>query len=319
MTTVLLTGATGFIGSKVLGRLLEAGRAGREVEVVVAGRSANVPGVDCRPADLADPASLRGLARDVDVLVHMAALVVGDEAACSAVNHRGTEALVAEAGRAGVRRIVQLSTAAVYGAGPHRGITENEVVPAPLSPASRSRLAGEAAVLAAGGTVLRPGLVTGAGDRWVVPTLADLLTLLPARWDGGRGLLSMVDVHDLARLVVALVLAPDPVPTGVHHASHPTPVRNADLMARLSELDVLPAVPADWSWQECLERLREGPGGVSERQFALLAGDHWYRSDGIWIAARATAGPGPLARLAAAAPWYRAYLRRRAEAGRAAA
>ncbi|MEV5968463.1 NAD-dependent epimerase/dehydratase family protein [Streptomyces sp. NPDC051921] len=319
MTTVLLTGATGFIGSKVLRRLLEAGRAGHGLEVVVAGRSANVPGVACRRADLADPASLRGLARGVDVLVHLAALVVGDEAACDAVNHRGTEALVAEAERAGVRRIVQLSTAAVYGAGPHRGITENEVAPAPLSPASRSRLAGEEAVLAAGGTVLRPGLVTGAGDRWVVPALADLLTLVPARWDGGRGLLSMVDANDLARLVAALVLAPDPVPAGVHHASHPTPVRNADLMARLSALDVLPAALADWSWQECLERLRGGPGGVSERQFALLAGDHWYRSDGIWIATGATAGPGPLARLAAAAPWYRAYLGRRADAVRAAA
>ncbi|MFD0373040.1 NAD-dependent epimerase/dehydratase family protein [Streptomyces sp. NPDC059071] len=319
MTTVLLTGATGFIGSKVLRRLLEASRAGHGLEVLTAARSKSVPGVACRRADLADPASLRGLAQGVDVLVHMAAMVTGDEAACDAVNHHGTAALVAEAERAGVRRIVQLSTAAVYGAGPHRGITVNEIVPAPVSPASRSRLAGETAVLAAGGTVLRPGLVTGAGDRWVVPALADLLDRVPARWDGGRGLLSMVDANDLARLIAALVLAPDPVPAGIHHASHPAPVRNADLMARLSELDVLPAALEDWSWEECLERLRSGPGGVSERQFALLAGDHWYRSEGIWIATGATPGPGPLARLAAAAPWYRAHLDRRSGAVRAAA
>ncbi|WP_284581820.1 NAD(P)-dependent oxidoreductase [Streptomyces sp. 2P-4] len=319
MTTVLVTGATGFIGSKVLRRLLGARRAGQGLDVVVAGRSASAPGVASRRADLSDPESLRGLARGVDVLVHLAALVAGDEAACDAVNRHGTAALVAEAERAGVRRIVHLSTAAVYGAGPHRGITENGVAPAPLSPASRSRLAGEEAVLAAGGTVLRPGLVTGVGDRWVVPALADLLALVPARWDSGRGLLSMVDAEDLARLIAALVLAPDPVPAGVHHASHPTPVRNGDLMARLSELDILPAAPTDWSWQECLERLRSGPGGVSERQFALLATDHWYRSDGIWIAAGAAAGPGPLARLAAAAPWYRAHLHRRGGAVRAAA
>jgi hypothetical protein len=47
---------------------------------------------------------------------------------------------------------------------------------------------------------------------------------------------------------------------------------------------------------------------MSERQFALLATDHWYRSEDIWRLAECPAGPGPLARLADSAAWYRAHL-----------
>ncbi|WP_368402929.1 hypothetical protein [Streptomyces pseudovenezuelae] len=57
-----------------------------------------------------------------------------------------------------------------------------------------------------------------------------------------------------------------------------------------------------------LERLREVPGRISERQFALLALDHWYESEEVWRLAGCAPGPGPLERLAQAAPWYRAHL-----------
>ncbi|MCE0447586.1 SDR family oxidoreductase [Streptomyces tricolor] len=178
---------------------------------------------------------MRGAGEGADVLVHLASRISGSEDECAAVNVHGTTALVEEARRCGVGRIVQLSTAAVYGPGPHRGIAVDEVVPAPVSPASRTRLRGERAAVAAGGTVLRPGLVTGAGDRWVVPALADLREHVPARWNGGRGLASMVDVDDLARLIVRLATTPERPPGGTFHASHPRPVRNRDLMAALGD------------------------------------------------------------------------------------
>ncbi|WP_228454150.1 hypothetical protein [Streptomyces alkaliphilus] len=82
-------------------------------------------------------------------------------------------------------------------------------------------------------------------------------------------------------------------------------------MERLTRLGILPAVAGDWPWVECLRRLRETLGRISERQFALLAQDHWYRSGDIWRAAGCAEGPGPLARLDAAAPWYREHLRSR--------
>jgi nucleoside-diphosphate-sugar epimerase len=325
---VLLTGATGFVGGAVLDRLLRERADGAAVEVRALARAvpadrperADHPehgersqhreraGVEWRRADLSAPASLVGAASGVDVLVHLAARVVGTDEECERTNIAGTRAVVEEARRAGVRRVVHLSTAAVYGPGPHRGIPVDGVTPAPVSPASRTRLAAERIALDAGALVLRPGLVLGAGDRWVVPGLRELLRRVPARWDGGRGQISVVAVEDLARLVTALATAPEAVPSGVHHASHPVPVRCGDLMTRLAGLDVLPPVTDDLTWEECLERLRTAPGRISERQFALLARDHFYESEEIWRLAGCAPGPGPLERLADAAPWYRAHL-----------
>ncbi|MFI0977766.1 NAD-dependent epimerase/dehydratase family protein [Streptomyces sp. NPDC021093] len=307
---IVLTGATGYIGSAVLRELAgrHRGAGGTAPHLTAVARR---PPVDegladtWSTADLSRPDTLRGLCEGADTLLHLACALGPDTATCTAVNVRGTAALMREARRAGVRRIVHLSTAAVYGPGPHDGADVAELVPAPASPASCTRLAGEQHALAAGATVLRPGLVLGAGDRWVVPALAELIARVPARWDGGRGRLSVIGVTDLARLIAALAQDAPTTPRGVFHASHPEPVRNADLMAALAVHGVLPAADRDLSWDQCLDQLRATRGRVSERQFGLLARDHWYRSDQIWDIARRTLERDPLHFLAGAAHWYR--------------
>ncbi|MFG3262066.1 MULTISPECIES: NAD-dependent epimerase/dehydratase family protein [Streptomyces] len=306
--TLVLTGATGFIGSRALGALTDGGR-GTRVRALVrtvpddGGRARSVEWVR---GDLTDPDAVRGLCEGARVVVHLASYIGGDERLCEAVNVDATRALMAEARRAGVRRVVHLSTAAVYGAGPHRGITVDEIPAQPVSAVSRTRLAGEAYAREAGAVVLRPGLVLGAGDRWTVPGLRELVERVPAEWDGGRALLSMVDVGDLARLIATVATGPRRVPPGVYHVSHPDPVRVGDLLAVLARHGVLPPRPeADWPWPVCLERLRSTPGLVSERQFDLIGRDHWYRAEEIWELAAEPAGPGPLSRLADAAQWYR--------------
>ncbi|MFD7033213.1 NAD-dependent epimerase/dehydratase family protein [Streptomyces sp. NPDC059917] len=305
---IVISGGTGFVGSAVVRRLLGEGAAVRVLsrERRVPGGRAGTGGV-C--GDLGDPDSLRGLCDGASVLLSLASYVGGDERRCDDVNVRGTSALMAEARRAGVPRIVHLSTCAVYGPGPHRGAGEGELDPAPVSAASRSRLAGEAPVLAAGGTVLRAPLVTGYGDRWAVPALVDAFRRVPAGWAGGKGLASFVDVMDLARLLAALAVTPRALPGGVLHAGHPEPVRNGALMGALAEYGVLPHAPGaggSLEWDACLAGLRARPGWVSERQFSLLAGDMWYRSDTAWALGGVDPGPGPLRRLGVAAAWYRA-------------
>ncbi|MFJ7246911.1 NAD-dependent epimerase/dehydratase family protein [Kitasatospora sp. NPDC098652] len=303
---VALTGATGFIGSAVREALAARGvpvRALVRGEPVADGHTAWVPG------GLADRSALDGLCAGAGVLLHLASRVAGGEEECAAVNDRGTAAVMAAATRAGVGRIVHLSTTAVYGEGPHTDLGVGGAPAAPLSAASRTRLLGEGHALAAGAAVLRPALVTGTGDRWVVPALAELARRVPGRWAGGTARLSLVDRTDLARLITGLALdAPDRV-TGVHHAAHPEPVRSGDLLDALAGLGLLPAQdgPA-LPWAECRRRLAAAPGLVSERQFAMVARDHWYRSDAIWRLAACPPGPGPLARLAGAAPWYRTAL-----------
>ncbi|MFE4513674.1 NAD-dependent epimerase/dehydratase family protein [Kitasatospora sp. NPDC056783] len=308
LTRVALTGATGFIGSAVLRTLADGGARVR----ALARRMPEADGrADWVAGGLADRAALDRLCEGAEVLVHLASRVSGGAEECEAVNVRGAEALMAAAARAGVGRIVHLSTAAVYGEGPHAGIEVAGVPAVPVSEASRTRLLGERFALDAGGVVLRPGLVTGVGDRWVVPALDELVRRVPVVWDGGSARLSMVDRDDLARLIGALATGEHAVPSGVHHASHPEPVRVGDLLAALDACGVLTAPPGpDVPWAQCLRMLAANPGRMSERQFALVARDHWYRSEEIWRIANCAAGPGPLARIVAAAPWYREALGR---------
>lgn len=303
---IVLTGATGFIGSAALDALVR--RPGILVRALARSPGAARDGVEWVRADLADPGSLRGTCEGAAALVNLASYIGTDEARCRAVNIEGGATLLAEAARAGVRRVVHLSTAAVYGNRPHRGIEVDGVAPEPVSAASRTRLAAEAPVLAAGGTVLRPGLVLGAGDRWVVPALAELAARVPARWGGGRALLSTVDVGELARLIDALATSPDPLPAGIHHASHPTPVTSGDLMAALAAHGVVRTLDEDWPWNRCLEQLRARPGRVTERQFSLLARDFYQLSTPIWHLTGLRPTPAPLTLLPTATPWYRTHL-----------
>ncbi|MGW7409902.1 NAD-dependent epimerase/dehydratase family protein [Streptomyces sp. NPDC054833] len=314
-TRVVLTGATGFIGAAVLRRLArlrdEAGTAA-PLSVHAVGRrlpTSTAALVDeWRPADLGEPGSLRGVCEGADVLLHLAASQSSDEQHGTAVNVHGTAALMREALRSGVGRIMHLSTAAVYGPGPHRGIGVDEVAPAPLSVPSRTRLAGEKHALAAGACVLRPGLVLGRGDRWVVPALAELVTAVPALWDGGRARVSMVAVEDLSRLIVHLATEFPLAGPRVWHASHPAPVITRELLAALTCHLGLPAVSAELAWDECRARLRASACELSERQFALVARDHWYDSREIWRGTNCDPGPGPLTGVVEAVPWYRSLL-----------
>ncbi|MGW0578775.1 NAD-dependent epimerase/dehydratase family protein [Streptomyces sp. NPDC002920] len=315
--TVVLTGATGFIGSHALRALLDPAGWG-DGDAPVPRIRALVRSVPEEPGpaevewvrgDLTDPDAVRGLCEGARAVVHVASYIGGDEALCRAVNVEGTRLVMEEAARAGAGRVVHLSTTAVYGAGPHRGIAVDEITAEPASAVSRSRLAGEAYARRAGAVVLRPGIVLGAGDRWVVPALRELVERVPAEWDGGRGLLTLVDAGDLGRLIAAVAVGRIAVPAGVQHAGHPQPVRIGDLLAELAAQGVLPPRPeADWPVPVCLERLRAAPGRASERQFMLAAEDHWYRADDLWTLTGLQPGPGPLSRLAETAGWYRGLL-----------
>lgn len=292
MHTVMITGAAGFVGRRVA---TEAARRGTTLRLLSHRRSPARPGpgpVRSVKADLADPDSLRGVCEGVDVLLHCASQIGGTPEANHIVNARGTAALIADAQRAGVSRVVYLSTAAVYGRGTFRSALPAELERRPQSPTSRSRAAAEDSVLAAGGIVLRPYLVYGHGDKWVVPGLTRLLRALPGRATGWNARLSVISVTELAALLVAVGLAPrERLSASVYHVAHPTPVPASELLRAVADCAGVSPPRRDITLAEARAHLCAD----RDASYALdmVATDHWFDSTRIWTDV-GRAAPGPV-------------------------
>ncbi|MEE1941971.1 NAD-dependent epimerase/dehydratase family protein [Streptomyces sp. TRM 70361] len=307
---VLLAGGTGFIGSAVLRELDRArGRHGTwSAPIFVMSRKStgvtDTAGTRHLVGDLANPSTLRDVCSGVGTVIHAASYVGRDPQRCHDVNHAGTRALLDDAHRHGVRRFVYISTASVYGAGPHRGLREDRAQHAPASVASMTRLRAEEEVRGAGGIVLRPHLVYGAGDRWFVPNLARVLRENPT-WPSSRpAYSSVIAVEDLARAVVALAFSNRSDDHGeVFHAADPRPLSTERLLTAVCSMLSLPE-PRRVPIAEHRARTRRALPGLSEHQYVLLTEDHWYDAGRLWRRTGLKSGPGFDNRFAACAPWY---------------
>lgn len=118
----LVTGGTGFIGGRLIRRLVE-----RDHQVTALVRSPERAGelreigVRLAGGDITEPATLEGPMRSADVVFHLAAwyqMGVADRTKMYQVNVRGTEHVLRAARDAGVERIVYCSTVGALGAGP---------------------------------------------------------------------------------------------------------------------------------------------------------------------------------------------------------
>ncbi|GAX54090.1 NAD-dependent epimerase/dehydratase family protein [Streptomyces olivochromogenes] len=317
MPTILITGAAGFVGGHVT---REAARYRADLRLM-SHRSpllgsgsptqegpAGHDGARVVRADLTDPASLRGVCDGVDVLIHCASQIGGGVEVNEAVNARGTAALIEEARRAGVARIVQLSTASVYGRGTFRGDRPEELRRNPGSPTSRTRAAAEDTVLAAGGVVLRPHLVYGEGDRWVVPGLTRMLRVLPGTVEGWPARSSVIAAPELAALLVATALAPAAdLTASVYHATHPEPLPVDTLLRAVAECTGADRPDRELTVDRARAVLAEN--GVPPSALDMFTTDHVFDSTPLWSDLRRAPGAGFDADFPLAAPWYRKALR----------
>ena len=138
---VLVTGATGFVGSAVLRRLVSEGERVR-VLVRPASNRRNLEGVNCEvvEGDLSDPATLRPAVAGCEALYHVAAdyrLWVPDPQTLYRINVEGTVALLRAAVDAGVSRIVYTSSVATL------GLTDDRSPADEATPTSLDKMVGE--------------------------------------------------------------------------------------------------------------------------------------------------------------------------------
>jgi nucleoside-diphosphate-sugar epimerase len=216
----LVTGASGFIGRRLV---LELARRGHATACLVRPTSKTAPlrdlPVEFVLGDLEDTASLARAVKSRDHIFHLAGVIQAvDGAAFEAANGQGTRNLVDACFQAkpGVKRFVFVSSIAAAGPSPPgRALTEADE-PRPVSAYGRSKLAAEHIVLAAKDklpvTVVRPPNVLGPGSKEVGRAIALLRKrLVPALGDG-RPRTSLVDVDDLVEAL--LLAAEDPRSTG---------------------------------------------------------------------------------------------------------
>jgi dihydroflavonol-4-reductase len=209
----LVTGASGFVGSAVVRRLLAAGRRVR-VLLRPSSERANVAGLDLdiRLGSLEDHASMQAALAGCGALFHVAAdyrLWVRDPAAMHRANVDGTRALMEAALAAGVERVIYTSSVATLGLN-RDGTAADETTPSTLAdmvgPYKRSKFLAEEAVKDLVREKRLPAVIvnpsTPIGPRDVKPTPTGRLIVeaaagrMPAYVDTGLNLVHVDDVAD---------------------------------------------------------------------------------------------------------------------------
>lgn len=152
----LITGAAGFLGSALANRLAWEGHQVRGLDDLSTGDPRVLsPDVLFTRGDVNDRPKLWTLLQDVDCVYHLAARVSVPESVMypreyNAVNVGGTVSLMEAMRDVGVRRVVFISSGAVYGDQAEQPLRES-VVPNPRSPYAVSKLAAEYYVRTIGG------------------------------------------------------------------------------------------------------------------------------------------------------------------------
>ena len=150
MATYLITGVAGFIGSSLARALLQRGQRVRGLDNFSTGKRENIadlPQMDFHEASLVDLPSVSELCRDVDYVLHEAAIPsvpksVADPAATNRATVEGTLNLLIAARDAKVKRVVYAGSSSIYGESPTLPKRE-DMTPDPISPYAVAKLAGE--------------------------------------------------------------------------------------------------------------------------------------------------------------------------------
>lgn len=238
---VLVTGATGMLGSAVAVQLLQSGH---EVRTFQRGASGLSQVEDVR-GSLTDPSSIARAVRGIDAIIHLAAKVSlsGRPADFEAINVQGTRDLLALSLTAGVTRCVFVSSPSVAHYG--RSLVGVDALPADPARArgeyARSKARAEQVALQADSedyavVAVRPHSVWGPGDTQLIERIVERSRRksLPLLGDGS----ALVDTTYVDNAASALIAALEQI-ASVRGKSYvvtngePRPV--AELLARICQ------------------------------------------------------------------------------------
>lgn len=200
---LLVTGATGFVGTHVVNALL---RRGHEVAVLARdpdrARSRYNRPVERLRGDLADPATLARAVGGRDAVIHLVGIIHETRTQTFDRVHRvAVENVVASMKSAGLRRLLHMSAMGTSSDSP--------------SEYGRSKAAGEAVVRESGldWTIFRPSIIFGPGDGFVsllAPIIAKNPLFIPVIGKGETKF-QPVSVYDVARVYCDALEKPETI------------------------------------------------------------------------------------------------------------
>jgi nucleoside-diphosphate-sugar epimerase len=247
---VLVTGGTGFIGSRLVHRLVEIGA---RVRVLIR------PGSDLKSlrsvadrlelylGDLGAAESLDAAVNGIDTVFHLGAATREGWEQAERASVLGTGSLLKKARRCGVQCFVYVSSMAVYDYGKmRRGAIVDENAPLELHPYLRNAYARskcQAETLARSYlhardmslTIVRPGAVYGpGGPAHIPPTIRPIGGNVALAIGGGRRQVPLLHVDDLIDALLRIAVAP--IAAGkIYNVVSDMPVTEADYISAYSQ------------------------------------------------------------------------------------
>jgi nucleoside-diphosphate-sugar epimerase len=289
---VLLTGASGFVGSHILDLL-----AARGTPTAILLRSSSRPRfiephlsrVDVRVGSISEPESLTRALEGITHVVHCAGCTKAiGTSEYYRINRDGTRNLVEAVNRrrGEVRQFILISSLAASHPARADAPAREEDESAPVTEYGRSKLAGERVVREHASvpyTILRPAAVYGPRD-------ADFLLMFKAaraRWvpsfGGGRQQLSLVYVEDVARAALAC-LERLTIENRIYNVAHAEVLTahalTAEIGRQLGVNTIQIPLPTPLLWPVCLvgevvARINGRPSIVNLQKYPELAAPGW--------------------------------------------
>jgi nucleoside-diphosphate-sugar epimerase len=202
-----ISGGAGFLGLHLARRLVAEGHQVRTLDVVPLDDAGLEHSVEELRGDIRDPDGVRALVAGADVVVHAAAAlpIQASRASIRSVNVGGTENVLHAAHEAGVRRVVFISSTAVYGVPEKHPIEESDpLVGVGAYGESKIDAEGLCRVAAVETTIIRPKTFIGPERLGVFEILFDWIREGRRIYTLGKGYnhYQLLGVEDLVDAIV---------------------------------------------------------------------------------------------------------------------